>query len=106
MIQFKTGDRLSGILIGYEKAKLGTGVGLKYTVAKDDGSRVTFWGTAKINSLLRLPEDKGHRVEIHCVGEDSGVKRGDNFMKVFEIGVSDEVVDPNALYITDADIPF
>ena len=106
LIQFKTGDKLTGILMGFERAKVGTGFGNKYTVQRLGGERVSFWGTAKINSLLRLPDDKGHAVEIYCVGEDTTVKRGENCMKVFEVRVSDEVIDPNVLLITDDDIPF
>jgi hypothetical protein len=106
LIQFKTGDKLEGILVMFERARVGGKLGMKYTVERSGGERVSFWGTAKINAFIHVPGDKGHQVSIECIGEDVTVQREGKCMKVFDIYVSDEVMDPNALYITDDDIPF
>jgi len=106
LMRFKTGDSVQGVLVSYERAKLGDSFGIKYTVEKDDGSRVCFWGTTQINSFLHLPQDQGHYIIIKALGEDTSVRRGENNMKVFEVLVSDEVLAKDSTFITDADIPY
>ncbi|MGA9069176.1 MAG: hypothetical protein WB424_02905 [Terracidiphilus sp.] len=108
LMRFKVGDVLQGVLISFARARLADGFGIKYLVQKDDGSRVSFWGTTQINSFLHLPSDRGHYVQIKCMGEDASVRRGENCMKVFEVLVSDEVIGEgeDSTFITDADIPF
>lgn len=109
-IQFSTGDVVEGMLVGIERVLIKGKSGVRYTVQEDGGALVAFIGTYQLNTKLRI-DDKGHRVDIRCVGEDVTVKRGDNCMKVFEVRVSDERVKAataitDGTEITDEDIPF
>jgi hypothetical protein len=106
LFNFETGAKLEGTLISATREKLGDSHQLKYTIEKPTGERVSFWGLAGINSVMRLPGDIGHAVSIHCIGKDANPKPGQSAMKVFEIEVSDEIMDKDSTYITDDDINF
>lgn len=111
-VQFNTGDVVDGVLTQIERVTVRDKPVVRYTVRKDDGFFVQFLGTHQINTKLRW-EDRGHRISVACVGEDTMVKRGDNCMKVFKVLVSEKAVVnvPRAVAsdgteITDDDIPF
>lgn len=71
-------------------------------------ARIKFLGTYDLTQRLGS-EHVGMMVRVKYLGEDQTVKRGDNFMKVFDVHVRP---DPNAAPqrdsgpITDEDIPF
>jgi hypothetical protein len=110
-VQFTTGEIVEGVLMGVQPIQIKDKRGLRYIVQEDNGELVSFLGTWQINTKLR-PADLGHRVSVKCIGTDTMVQRGDNCMKVFEIKVSKEMVNPGRVVsdseteITDADIPF
>jgi len=116
-VRFSTGDVIEGVLVKMERLNIRDkqtsqlSQAVRYTVSQDDGTDVAFIGTHQIDSKLR-PDDRGHKVEIRCVGEDVTVKRGENFMKVFEVRVSKELASSasiptvDSIEITDADILF
>jgi hypothetical protein len=111
-VKFKTGEVVEGVLFNIERVAVGNKPAVRYTVEEDGGEFVSFIGTFQLNTKLRVT-DKGHRVEIRCLGEDTTVKRGDNCMKVFDVRVSKELVKGAAIpaaadgtEITDDDIPF
>jgi hypothetical protein len=106
-VQFTTGEVIEGTLLKVEPVLIKDKRATRYTVQIDDGSLISFLGTWQINSKLR-PDDRGHRISVHCIGEDTMVKRGENCMKIFEVQVSKKRVDASnsALEITDDDIPF
>ena len=111
-IQFVKGEVVEGILIGIDRIKVAEKPAVRYTLKADNDEVCSFLGTYQLNSKLRI-EDKGHRISILYVGEDAMVKRGENYMRVFEVKVSKErfAGQPvgsisTALEITDADIPF
>ena len=112
-ISFAAGDVCQGVLTAIEKVSVKGKPGVRYTVARTDGTDVCFIGTQVLNRRLRA-EDRGHRIEIVCTGEDENVKRGGNCMKTFVVSVSKNRVadvpvisDESAvLEITDSDIPF
>jgi hypothetical protein len=109
-VKFSTGEVVEGTLIGIERIKVNEKMAVRYTV-EDDGELVSFLGTYQLNVKIR-PDDRGHKLIVRCVGEDTMVKRGENCMKVFEVQVSKERVRASAsaplesLGITDDDIPF
>jgi hypothetical protein len=109
-IQFVKGEVVEGVLLGIERMQVGGKPAVRYTLMSDSGEMGAFIGTYQLNTKLRI-EDKGHRVSILFVGEDQTVKRGENYMKLFEVKVSKErvtgqTVASAGLEITDADIPF
>jgi hypothetical protein len=114
-VKFATGDVVEGVLTQIERVSIDNKPAVRYTVESESGEQTQFLGTYQLNAKLRA-SDKGHKIEIRCVGEDVTVKRGDNCMKVFEVMVSKNPVRSVAfplvsngtqtLEITDADIPF
>jgi hypothetical protein len=107
-VKFATGEIIEGTLLAVDALKIKDKTGVRYTVQLDSGELVGFLGTFQINTKLRR-EDRGHRIRVTCVGEDTMVKRGENCMKVFDIAVSKQRVTAgaaDALEIGDDDIPF
>ena len=107
-VRFENGTELRGVLLSRQKVTIGGKPAIQYTLQRGDGSIVKFNGTAGMISKLR-GDLINHFVSVTCIGEDHMVKRGDNYMKVFEIWFSVEPAQEPAadgLEITDADIPF
>jgi hypothetical protein len=107
-VKFATGEIIEGTLLAVDALKIKDKTGVRYTVQLDSGELVGFLGTYQINTKLRR-DDRGHRIRVTCVGEDTMVKRGENCMKVFGIAVSKQRVTAgaaDALEIGDDDIPF
>ena len=120
LVRFQTGDVLEGVLLQRNRVILGGKPAIQYLLEKPNGMVVKFNGTADIIEKIQ-PGYVGHFLSITCIGEDQMVKRGDNYMKVFEIFRSKDPVtkassngqagasEPRAgdgTEITDADIPF
>lgn len=109
-VTFAAGDVVEGKLVSIERIAIKGQPGIRYTVQKEDGEYVSFFGTWQLNTKLRK-DDVLHYVRIVCEGEDTGVKRGDNNMKVFTVQVSEKIAaaystDRANPDITDDDIPF
>ena len=120
-VRFDAGDLVEGVLLLRERITVKGKPVIRYTLEKPTGLCVTFLGTANLISRLRT-DDIGHFVQIVCKGEDQMVKKGDNFMKVFEVNVSKAAVGKlrvdssgrvtgaapagDGTEITDEDIPF
>ena len=120
LVRFQTGDVLEGVLLQRNRVTLGGKPAIQYMLEKPNGMVVKFNGTADIIEKIQ-PGYVGHFLSITCIGEDQMVKRGENYMKIFEIYRSKEPVSkPNGsgqagasepaagdgTEITDADIPF
>ena len=120
LVRFQTGDVLEGVLLQRNRVTLGGKPAIQYMLEKPSGVVVKFNGTADIIEKIQ-PGYVGHYLQITCIGEDQMVKRGDNYMKVFEIFRSKEPVSKansnghtgasetvagDGTEITDADIPF
>lgn len=105
----KKGDRLEGILLQRTMVTIQGKPTVKYLVRRMDDSECVFLGTVDITSKLRVT-DIGHAFRITYVGEDTMVKRGDNYMRVFEVDVksapSIRIAPETNPEITDDDIPF
>jgi hypothetical protein len=114
-VKFAAGDVVSGVLVNIERIAVGDPPksAIRYTLLTDEGEYLSFLGTYQISTKLRL-EDRGHYVEVRCIGEDTMVKRGQNCMKVFDVFVSKTPekkasaahVISDGTQINDDDIPF
>jgi hypothetical protein len=109
-VTFNAGDVVEGILLSIQPVQIKDKSAVRYVVREEGGELVSFLGTFQINSRIH-GTDRGHKIIIRCIGEDTMVKRGENFMKVFEIQVSKKSVIKMpapipGLEITDDDIPF
>jgi hypothetical protein len=104
LIKWEKGDVIEGVLLGIVKKTLDNKPALEYKVDAA-GKLVKFWGAYQLNEKLR-PSDVGHAVMISYIGEDTGVGRNGNKMRVFEVKVSKELVADTSLYITNDDFPF
>lgn len=107
-VQFKAGVKVEGLLRRIERVMVQGNPVVRYLIEDgtmqvdphDDeitafhatGSFSKFLGTAQINEHLRLP-DVDHYVVIKCIGEDMGVGRGGNQMKVFEFKISGGIIE-------------
>ena len=86
------GDVIEGVLVSYERGKLGDGFGIKYTFEEPNGDRFSMWGTNDMNQVIRLPYHKGHFIKMTFVGNDTNSKAGQSARKVIEVRASREVL--------------
>lgn len=99
----KPGDNVMGRLLVIEQVEVGEtrkpatrfvveeGV-LRAGYFKADGELVAFLGTYGIDSKLR-PSDVQHYISIRYTGSDATVTRNGNAMKVFDVKVSNCVIE-------------
>ena len=130
-VQFKAGVSVEGILRSVESVNVKGSVATRYLLENgkmqidarngqvcafhSEGTLSRFLGTTQIDERMAL-SDVGRYVIIKCIGEDTMVKRGENFMKVFEFSVTNGPVEWGPVRagqapdgtpeITDEDIPF
>jgi len=111
MIQWtKPGQVITGKLISVARIEVRAKSVLQYLLATGvkDPARIKFLATYDLAQKLTSAH-VGMLVRVKYLGEDETVKKGDNFMKVFDVHVK---ADPNAPPardggpITDEDIPF
>jgi len=105
----KPGSMITGKLISATRVEVKGKMVLQYIIATGIKSpaRIKFLATYDLAQKLTSAH-LGMFVRVKYLGEDETVKKGDNFMKVFDVHVKP---DPNAPPrdsgpITDEDIPF
>ncbi len=106
----KPGQHIAGKLISIARIEVRGKTVLQYLLSTGvkDPARIKFLATYDLAQKLTSAH-VGMLVRVKYLGEDESVKKGDNFMKVFDVHVKP---DPNAPPardggpITDEDIPF
>lgn len=88
LVRFAKGECVEGLLLERNRVTIGGNPAIQYLVEKANGRLVKFNGTSDIVEKMQ-PRYVGHFIRVTYVGEDTTVKRGDNYMRVFEIFVSD-----------------
>jgi hypothetical protein len=110
----KPGTQISGKLISCQQIVINPeGQGEKkvwqYVIQATNSLQLKFLGTYDIVQKL-YASDVGKLVKIKYLGEDKTIKKGSNFMKVFDIHVRQDPTQGPPVRdsgpITDEDIPF
>lgn len=102
----REGQTAEGALIAISRVEVDGKPAVKYTLETQDGQKIAFLGTHKINVHLSR-RDVGHYVYVKFEGENKNVTKNGRAMREFKVRVSPKPViqvDPNE--ITDDDIPF
>jgi hypothetical protein len=114
----KVGQVVSGVLLSVTTAMVGDPSkpdavkrpAVRYTVDAGEGERVCFLGTFGVTQKLGK-SDCGKFVIVKYQGEDRGVTKNGNALRLFDVAVSQKPVVEGAslaaaVGITDDDIPF
>ena len=110
----KPGTQISGKLLSAQRVEIKGKQVLQYILAtgvktaSNESGRLKFLATYDLAQKLSA-EHRGMLVRIKYLGEDESVKKGDNFMKVFDVMVKPDPDAPaqrDSGPITDEDIPF
>ena len=108
----KRGDRVEGTLVNVSQVEIVSDDNRKqrvtqYLIARRDQPPVKILATWDL--LQKLTEaDRGLLVRITFLGEDHKIKRGDNYMKIFDVQTKETETPTNAHGVTptDEDVPF
>lgn len=112
--EWKVGDILAGLLIGKKTITTENGESVIYSVEVDDllvkefgGERISFWGSALLDTRLKNCEPGVEHVVIEYMGLKKSSKGGRSYhdFRVFHKTLDrTDAIDPEEMY--DKDLPF